>query len=117
MNIIEFRDYCLSKEGVTEDTPFDETTLAFRLENKIFALTGLDAVEPRVNLKCDPEWALELRSEYPEEIYGGYHMNKKHWNSVKLEGRVPLALICKMVDHSYELILKSLPKKLRIKYQ
>lgn len=117
MNIIELRDYCLELKGVTEDTPFDETTLAFRLEGKIFALSNMDWEEAKVNLKCDPEWALELRGQYPDQITGGYHMNKKHWNTVALESGLPLKLITEMIDHSYHLILKSLPKRLRINYE
>jgi len=109
MDIVYLRDYCLSKPGVTEDTPFDETTLCFRVGGKIFALTDIDDFQS-VNLKCNPERAVELR-ELHDGILPGYHMNKKHWNTVLCNGSVNDKLILEMVDHSYELILKSLPKK------
>lgn len=110
MNIEEFRAYCLSKKGVEETFPFGEETLVFKVMGKVFALTGLDAAEFSVNLKCDPDWALELREEYPE-ISPGYHMNKKHWNTVLFEGDLDEELLRKLVDHSYELVVQGLPKK------
>ena len=111
MNIESFREYCLAKKGVTEDFPFDEDTLAFRVGGKIFALTSLDFRPFRVNLKCDPEWAEQLRLQYAD-IIPGYHMNKKHWNSVYLGSpSLSMDLKQKLVDHSYDLILKSLTKK------
>ena len=111
MNIETFRDYCLEKVAVTEDMPFDETTIAFRVGGKIFALTSTD-LPFSVNLKCDPEWAIQLREQH-EAIKGGYHMNKKHWNTVLVDGSFPLALLQKMIDHSYALVAASLPKKTR----
>ena len=111
MNIEEFRSYCLGKKGVTEDFPFGEDTLVFRVANKIFALTSLSDKPFRVNLKCDPEWAEELRVNY-EEIIPGYHMNKMHWNTVNLESSyLPVDLKLKLIDHSYDLIFKKLSKK------
>ena len=110
MDLEEFRDYCLTKPKVTEGTPFGEDVLVFKVGGKIFALASLDDVPPRVNLKCDPELALDLRDRY-EEVRPGYHMNKKHWNTVVLGGRVPAVELRRMIDHSYELIVSSLPKK------
>ncbi|GAB5523880.1 MAG: MmcQ/YjbR family DNA-binding protein [Roseivirga sp.] len=111
MYIDEFRDYCLSKKGVTETTPFGPDTLVFRVMNKMFAVTGIDTFE-FVNLKCDPERAAELREEY-EGIRPGWHMNKKHWNSVMCDGSISDQMIREFTDHSYDLIVQSLPKKVR----
>ena len=84
MNIEDFRDYCLSKKGVTEAFPFDESTLVFKVLGKMFALTGLNRKPAAVNLKCDPERAMELREEYDGIIIPGYHMSKKHWNTIRM---------------------------------
>lgn len=111
MTITFFREYCLSKPGTTEDTPFGAATLCFKVATKIFALVDIELFES-VNLKCDPERATELREQY-EGIIPGYHMNKKHWNTVMFNGTVPDPLILELVDHSYELIFHSLPKKLQ----
>lgn len=112
MNIEELREYCLSKPHVTEDTPFDETTLAFRIGGKIFALTNMEAVPSRVNLKCEPQRAIELREEYPEVIIPGFHMNKKHWNTIYME-EMDIESMNELIDHSYELVFNSLTKKIR----
>ena len=104
-----FRDHCLKKPGVTEDTPFDESTLVFRVMNKIFSLTSITNFD-FANLKCDPERAVELREKH-DGIRPGYHMNKKHWNSVYMDGSVSDGQILELVDHSYDLIVKSLSKK------
>ncbi len=112
MNIEYFRTYCLSKKNVTEDFPFDDVTLVFKVCNKMFALTGLDSDEFTVNLKCDPERALELRERY-EDIRPGFHMNKKHWNTVHFDGNLPESLLKDLIDHSYDLVVKGLPKKIR----
>ena len=112
MNIEEFRIYCLSKPLVTEEFPFDETTLVFKVCGKMFALTGLENIEFKVNLKCDPERALVLREEY-DSIEEGFHMNKKHWNTVEVDGSFSIDLFREMIDHSYDLVVKGLPKKLR----
>ncbi len=109
-NIESFRDYCLSKKAVTESFPFDESTLVFKVVGKMFALTSLDSVEFRVNLKCDPERALELREEYTN-IIPGYHMSKKHWNTVIVDYSLNQELFKELIDHSYDLIVKSLTKK------
>ena len=111
MTIAFLRDHCLSLPGVTEDTPFDPTTICFRVGGKIFAITDLENFE-YVNLKCDPERSAELRERYPG-ITPGYHMNKKLWNSVSVQGTVPDALILELIGHSYELIRDSLPLKIR----
>ncbi|MHC1703622.1 MAG: MmcQ/YjbR family DNA-binding protein [Tenuifilaceae bacterium] len=108
MNIEEIREYCLSKKGATECFPFDELTLVFKVGEKMFALSNLDG-EPSINLKCDPEKAIELREEY-SSIEPGYHMNKSHWNTVYLNGSVPEKLIKDLINHSYDLIINSLSK-------
>ena len=110
MNIEEFREYCLAKPMTTEDLPFDENTLVFKVAGKMFALTSLkDFVS--INLKCDPTRAIELREQY-EQINPGYHMNKVHWNTVTIEG-VKLILLKELIDHSYDLVFSKLPKKIR----
>ena len=112
MNIEDLQLYCSAKAGVTEEFPFDEVTLVFKVMGKAFALTGLDAEEPSVNLKCDPERAIELRDEYPD-IIPGYHMNKKHWNTVYLERELRDALIYELIDHSYDLVVAKLTRALK----
>jgi predicted DNA-binding protein (MmcQ/YjbR family) len=112
MNIEAFRDYCLGKPAATEDTPFGPDNIVFKVEGKMFALAALDEVPPAVNLKCDPDLALELRDRYAQ-VRPGYHMNKKHWNTVELDGVIPGKEIRKMVDHSYDLVVGSLPKSRR----
>ena len=113
MNIEAFREYCLSKKGVTESFPFDSETLVFKVMGKMFALCGLENTPAAVNLKCDPEWAVELRAEFDGLIIGGYHMSKKHWNTVQLEANIPNQLIVKLIDHSYNLVAQGLTKKLQ----
>ena len=115
MNIEEFREYCLSKKGVSEDLPFDETTLVFKVGNKMFALTDLEEIPVRFNLKCEPERAIELREDY-EGIVPGWHMNKKHWNTVYGEKDVPDSSIMELTDHSYDLVFNGLKKKLNKRY-
>lgn len=109
MNIEEFRDYCLSFPGVTEGFPFDENTLVFKVMGKMFAITDVDDFE-FINLKCDPERATVLREQY-EEVRPGWHMNKVNWNSVYPNGSLDDEEIYELIDHSYELIVESLPKK------
>ena len=113
MNIEEFRAYCLLKKGVTESFPFDDTTLVMKVLNKMFALANLDG-DLSINLKCVPEKALELREQYPA-VLPGYHMNKKHWNTVMIDNSIPDALIKEWIDDSYNLVLSKLPKKEREK--
>ncbi|MGI9087453.1 MAG: MmcQ/YjbR family DNA-binding protein [Chthoniobacterales bacterium] len=109
-----FRDYCLKKSGSAESTPFGPENLVFKVRGKMFALLALDEVPPTANLKCDPDRALELRDRY-EEVTPGYHMNKKHWNTVQLAGGIPESEIRRMIDHSYELVVQSLTKAERAK--
>lgn len=116
MNIEEFRLYCLSKPGTTESMPFGGDTLVFKVMGKMFALVGLEKMELSTNLKCDPDYALELRESYPE-VQPGYHMNKKHWNTVVLEGNLKKSLFLQLVDHSYELVVSKLTKKLKEELQ
>lgn len=114
MDAAQFREYCLAKRGATEGTPFGEDVIVFKVGGKIFALVALDEIPATANLKCDPDLALELRDRY-EQVRPGYHMNKKHWNTVEIESGIPLAELRKMIDHSYELVVKSLPKVRREK--
>lgn len=107
MDLAQFREYCLSKAEATESTPFGPDVLVFKVGGKMFALAALDELPTSVNLKCDPDLALELRDRY-EQVTPGYHMNKKHWNSVVIEGRIPDAELRKMIDHSYDLVTKGL---------
>ena len=111
MNVESIRDYCLSLPAASEYFPFDETTLAFRVVDKIFAMIDLEDTQWFV-LKCDPDYALELRDRHPE-ITGAWHMNKKHWNQLDLEGHLTDELIQKLIRHSYDLVVKKLPRKTR----
>lgn len=112
MNVEEFRLFCLQKPAVTEEFPFGPETLVFKVAGKVFALTGLDEIQFKVNLKCDPEYAVELRENH-EEVKPGFHMNKKHWNTVDFEGNLSEKLLRSLINHSYELVVKSLPKSKR----
>ena len=115
VHIEQLRDYCITKKGVTEHFPFDDVTLVFKVMNKMFLLTGIDAWEQgetKMNVKCDPEWSLELRGEY-DSINPGWHMNKKHWDTVTLNSDVSDQFAFELIDHSYDLIIKSLPKKVQ----
>jgi predicted DNA-binding protein (MmcQ/YjbR family) len=109
MNIELLREYCLSKKGATEDFPFDETSLVFKVMGKMFALTDLEE-DLWVNVKCDPETAIDLR-EQNSFVTPGFHMNKKHWNTIKIDETVPDFFVKKWIDHSYDLVVKSMPKK------
>jgi predicted DNA-binding protein (MmcQ/YjbR family) len=111
MNIESFREFCLSMKGVTEKFPFDETTLVFYVMGKMFCLTDIDTFE-MINVKCDPDYAMELRERYPA-VLPGYHMNKKHWNSLIMDGSLPESLVRQWVKDSYDLVVASLPKKHR----
>ena len=110
MNIEEFRDYCLSKKYVTECFPFNTTTLVFKVAEKMFALSGLEQHPSTVNLKCDPEKSIQLREEF-EDIIAGFHMSKKHWNTISIEGNISNALIKELIDDSYNLVVKGMTKK------
>ena len=113
MNIQQLYEFCLSKKGVTEHFPFDEDTLVFKVGGKMFCLTSLSNWEkgmPSLNLKCEPEKALELRAEY-QAIQPGYHMSKVHWNTVNFNNDVSDKMMCELINHSYGLVFKSLTKK------
>jgi len=110
MNVELLRDYCLQKAAVTEGFPFGDDTLVFKVGGKMFLLFSLK--ENRFNVKCDPELAAELRDRYTE-VQPGYHMNKVQWNTIHLDGILTDKQFYEMVDHSYELIVKGLPKKVR----
>jgi predicted DNA-binding protein (MmcQ/YjbR family) len=111
MNIEDIRNYCIAKKHVTEHFPFDETTLVFKIGNKMFLLTDL-IDNKTINIKCEPEKAVELREKY-SEVKPGYHMNKNHWNTVAIDGSIPDNIIKQWIDDSYNLIVKSLPKKIQ----
>ena len=112
MIFAELYDHCMNKPGVTEEYPFGEETLVFKVGGKMFALTNPETIPPRINLKCDPERALALREQY-EAVQPGYHMNKKHWNTVIFNGSVPEDLAFELIDHSYDLVVAGLPRKTR----
>ena len=102
MHIVTLRDYCISKKGSTETFPFGDDTLVFKVKEKIFALVNLDG-DLSINLKCDPALAIDIRERY-SSVTPGYHMNKKHWNTVLLDGSVPDKEVFSWIDHSYDLI-------------
>ena len=111
MDIEWIRSYCLSKPGSEESFPFDDTTLVIKVGGKIFILISLEG-DFSINLKCDPILAIELREEHPS-ISPGYHMNKKHWNTVYPDGSLPKKLLLEMIDHSYNLVFQSLPGNIK----
>lgn len=111
MNFDDFREYCLRKPFVSEGFPFDKSTLVFKVDGKMFALADIDNFDS-INLKADPEKAIELRESY-SGIIPGYHMNKTHWNTVQVNSDVPLDLVYQMIDDSYNLVYSSLSKKRR----
>lgn len=112
MDLEQFREYCLSKVAATESMPFGEGVLVFKVAGKIFALATLDEIPAAVNLKSDPDVALALRDQY-DQVQPGYHMNKKHWNTVEIDGGVPETELRKMIEHSYDLVVRALPKARR----
>ena len=111
MNFEDFREYCLGKPFVSEGFPFDHKTLVMKVAGKLFALADIEDFNS-INLKCDPEKAIELRERFAG-VHPGYHMSKKHWNTVDVKGSVSDKLILELIDHSYELVFQSLPKKVR----
>ncbi len=115
IDLEKIREYCLAKKGVTESFPFDESTLVFKVMTKMFCLTDVDN-PVSLNLKCDPERAIELRERH-KEILPGYHMSKKHWNTVEITGSLKDDFILELIDHSYDLIVMSLPKKVRVELE
>jgi predicted DNA-binding protein (MmcQ/YjbR family) len=109
MDAVDFREYCLGKPNTTEGMPFGETVLVFKVAGKMFALMSLDELPATANLKCNPDLALDLRDRY-EQVRPGYHMNKKHWNTVAIDSGIPEAELRRMIDHSYDLVVQSVPK-------
>jgi len=112
MDIETFRNHCLNKKATEESFPFDEATLVFKVLGKIFALLPLDEELPKANLKADPERSLELREKY-FQIIPGFHMNKKHWNTVTLDDGLGDKLILELIDHSYDMVVAKFSKKLK----
>lgn len=112
MNIEKIREYCLSKNEVSESFPFNDTALVFKVAGKMFALLDLSENNRGINLKCDPELAIELREQYPE-VTPAWHFNKKYWNTVILDGSIPNLLIRNWIDHSYDEVVKKLPKDIQ----
>jgi predicted DNA-binding protein (MmcQ/YjbR family) len=114
MNIENFREFCLNLKGVTEEFPFDQKTLVYKVMGKMFALTDIDDFES-INLKCNPEEAVLLREKYPDVIFPGYHMSKVHWNTILMEQNILSDnRIKEMISESYNLVVKGLPKKIRL---
>lgn len=112
LNIETFRTYCLAKPGVTEECPFGPDTLVYKVGGKIFALSGLDTDIFSVNLKADPEYVIELRERHPA-VQPGYHMNKKHWNTIEVDALNDEKLFLTLVDHSYDCVVAAMPKRLQ----
>jgi predicted DNA-binding protein (MmcQ/YjbR family) len=104
MNIEQLQEYCLQKADVEETLPFGPDTLVYKVNGKIFLLTGLESHPLQFNVKCDPDRAIELREEYPEHVLPGFHMNKKHWNTIIADGTIPQKMIREFIDHSYALV-------------
>ena len=113
MNIESLHEYCLNKPGAEETLPFGPDTVVYKVGGKAFLLTGLDSGELRFNVKCDPEKAIELREEFPDNVLPGFHMNKKHWNTIVADGSASNQLLHEWIDHSYELVVSGLPKNLK----
>lgn len=119
MNLESYYEFCLSKKASTEHFPFDEDTLVFKVGNKMFALANLSGFEnanPSVSLKCNPDRAQELRAEF-DDIQPGYHSNKVHWNTININRNVPDKMIFELINHSYDLVFKSLTKKLQLEIE
>ncbi|MES2565345.1 MAG: MmcQ/YjbR family DNA-binding protein [Bacteroidota bacterium] len=113
MHLDEIREYCLLKKGVEECTPFGNDTLVFKVMGKMFLLTGIDSDPTEFNVKCNPERAIELREKYTC-VKPGYHMNKQHWNTIICDGSVSDKMVREWIDDSYELVVSSLSKKLKM---
>lgn len=111
MDIEQLQQYCLRKEDVEETFPFGPDTLVYKVNGKVFLLCGLENNPLRFNAKCDPDRAVELREEYPDHVLPGWHMNKKHWNTVVATGNIPSKLVRELIDHSYELVKGNRKKK------
>ena len=116
MNIEAYRNFCLSFPGATEDLPFDENTLCFKVMGKIFSICDIEEFES-INLKCDPVKAIELREQFPDIVVPGYHMNKKHWNTVSMQDNLSDELIKEWITDSYNLVVAGLTKRDREKLE
>ncbi len=116
MNIETLREYCISKKRTEECFPFDETTLVFKVAGKMFLLVDIDSKPLSFNVKCDPQKAIELREKY-SCVEPGFHMNKTHWNTIECDGSVSSKLILNWIDHSYDLVVSSLPKKVQAEFK
>ncbi len=114
MNLENIREYCIAKLGVEETTPFGPDTIVYKVIGKAFLITGFENNPVQFNVKCDPEKAIDLRERY-NFVLPGYHMNKKHWNTIVVDGSVSIQLLKEWIDHSYQLVIESLPKKEREK--
>ncbi len=112
MNIEELRDYCLGLKGTTDEFPFDDVSMVMKVQGKMFALIPLDNPETQISLKCDPDWAISLREEYAA-IVPAWHFNKKHWNTVIIDPSISEKFLCELINHSYNLVVEGLPRKLR----
>lgn len=112
LNIEQIRDYCIKKKAVTEEFPFDEETLVFKVAGKIFLLASLETIPLQINIKCDPEKATELREKY-DSVIPGYHMNKNHWNTIIIDGTVPERKLLEWIDDSYSMVVAGLTKTQR----
>jgi predicted DNA-binding protein (MmcQ/YjbR family) len=112
MNVEDIRNYCLAKKAVTESTPFDEVTLVFKVAGKMFCILPLDETSLSITLKCDPELAIQLREQY-SCVQPGYHTNKKHWNTISVDGTVSVDKLTGWIDHSYDIVVKGLTCKAR----
>ena len=116
MNIEELRDYCLSLKGSTDEFPFDDVSMVLKVQGKMFALIPLDNHEIQISLKCDPERAIQLREEF-DAIKPAWHFNKKHWNTVFIQPSISQKFLCELINHSYDLVVAGLPRKLKEELQ
>ncbi|MBI2269369.1 MAG: MmcQ/YjbR family DNA-binding protein [Bacteroidetes bacterium] len=116
MNIEEIHNYCMDKREVTEGMPFGDSVVVYKVAGKVFLLVSLDETPLQFNAKCDPAKAIELREQY-DCVHPGYHMNKKHWNTIKVDGSVSDKLLMAWIDHSYDMVVTGLSKKDRMKLQ
>ncbi|MEI6751848.1 MAG: MmcQ/YjbR family DNA-binding protein [Paludibacter sp.] len=112
MNIEELRDYCLSLKGTTDEFPFDDVSMVLKVQGKMFGLIPLDNPETQISLKCDPERAVQLREEF-DAITPAWHFNKKHWNTVFIRPSISQKFLCELINHSYDLVVAGLPRKLK----
>jgi len=116
VEVDQLQDYCLSKKGTTQDMPFDNETLVFKVMGKMFLLLGLERWErgePSINVKCDPQKAIELREEYDGVVTGAWHMSKTHWNTIHMNQSMPDPTVFEWIDHSYDLVVAGMTKKLQ----